>query len=185
MIPWNTDQGVGKWGGEKKEADKLCVIKQVTTVGHAGDPRGDCVEHSPQITTYGARRLGHHLPSPVVISWGIPGKKWSGVKSPALLACPAHEHKGARNVRMVSAERIWVGMWVSACAGIWKHKAECSNPRPCGHSVKWGSGGLKTSLQCNRINTRMEVSILGCGSLEVELLTSLRFRDGILEKSRD
>lgn len=31
----------------------------------------------------------------------------------------------------------------------------------------------------------MEVSILGCGSLEVEQLIRLRFREDILEKSRD
>ena len=35
------------------------------------------------------------------------------------------------------------------------------------------------------MNARMVVSTLGCGVVEVGHLTSLRFREDILEKSRD
>lgn len=35
------------------------------------------------------------------------------------------------------------------------------------------------------MNARMEVSTMGCGVVEVGHLTSLRFREDILEKSRD
>lgn len=44
---------------------------------------------------------------------------------------------------------------------------------------------LNTSFQYKVVNTRMEVSILGHGNLEVEHLASLRFREDVPRKRRE
>ena len=73
---------------------------------------------------------------------------------------------------------------MSVYAGGWGYKDEYSNPVPCRSSQSRESRGLNT-FRRNVVNARMEVSILGCGILEAGPLSSLRFREDILEKSRD
>lgn len=67
---------------------------------------------------------------------------------------------------------------MSVYAGGRGYKDEYSNPVPCRSSQSRESRG-------NVVKARMEVSILGCGILEVGPLSSLRFREDILEESRD
>lgn len=56
-------------------------------------------------------------------SWGRGGV----VPTPSTPALPCTQR--AHNAQMESVERIWMSMWVSACAGIWGYKRS-SDPLP-------------------------------------------------------